>query len=48
VTEAAKLSRTALALVAPASALDAVVTTDDAPDEEVDALTSLGVAVRRV
>lgn len=48
VTEAAKLSRTALALVAPASALHAVVTTDDAPDEEVDALKALGVAVRRV
>ncbi len=48
VAEAAKLSRTALALVAPAAALHAVVTTDDAPDEEVDALKALGVAVRQV
>ncbi|WP_026322063.1 DeoR/GlpR family DNA-binding transcription regulator [Salinispora fenicalii] len=48
VAEAAKLSRTALALVAPASALHAVVTTDEAPDAEVAALHSLGVAVRRV
>ncbi len=48
VAEAAKLSRTALALVAPAAALHAVVTTDDAPDAEVDALKALGVAVRRV
>lgn len=48
VAEAAKLSRTALALVAPAAALHAVVTTDDAPHEEVDALKALGVAVRQV
>lgn len=48
VAEAAKLSRTALALVAPAAALHAVVTTADAPDEEVDALKALGVAVRQV
>lgn len=48
VAEAAKLSRTALALVAPAAALHAVVTTADAPDEEVDALKALGAAVRQV
>lgn len=48
VAEAAKLSRTALALVAPAAALHAVVTTADAPDEEVGALKALGVAVRQV
>lgn len=48
VAEAAKLSRTALALVAPAAALHAVVSTADAPDEEVDALKALGVAVRQV
>nr|WP_245878087.1 DeoR/GlpR family DNA-binding transcription regulator [Streptosporangium subroseum] len=48
VTEAAKFSRTALAFVAPASALHAVVTTDDAPNDEVDALDAAGIAVRRV
>ncbi|MBM0277266.1 DeoR/GlpR family DNA-binding transcription regulator [Micromonospora tarensis] len=48
VTEAAKLSRTALAFVAPASALHVVVTGDDAPDDEADALSAAGVVVRRV
>jgi DeoR/GlpR family transcriptional regulator of sugar metabolism len=48
VAEAAKFARTALAFVAPASALHTVVTEDDAPDDEADALTAAGVAVRRV
>jgi DeoR/GlpR family transcriptional regulator of sugar metabolism len=48
VTEAAKLSRTALAFVTPASALHAVVTDQAAPDDETDALTAAGVTVRKV
>lgn len=48
VTEAAKLSRTALALAAPLSALDVVVTEDTAPDAETEALTAAGVTVRKV
>jgi len=48
VAEAAKLSRTALAFVAPASALDAVVTERSAPVDETDALTDAGVTVRTV
>lgn len=48
VTEAAKLSRTALAFVAPASDLDAVVTDTSAPDEQVALLEADGVTVRRV
>jgi DeoR/GlpR family transcriptional regulator of sugar metabolism len=48
VAEAAKLSRTALAFVAPASALHAVVTDQAAPDEESHALTAAGVTVRKV
>lgn len=48
VAEAAKLSRTALAFVAPASALHTVVTGDDAPADEADALEAAGVVVRRV
>ena len=47
VAEAAKLSRTALAFVAPASALHAVVTDETAPWEETDALAAAGVTVRR-
>jgi DeoR/GlpR family transcriptional regulator of sugar metabolism len=47
VTEAAKFSRTALAFVAPASALHAVVTADDAPNDEIAALEAAGVIVRR-
>jgi DeoR/GlpR family transcriptional regulator of sugar metabolism len=47
VAEAAKLSRTALAFVAPASALNAVVTDESAPQEETDALAAAGVTVRR-
>lgn len=48
VTEAAKLSRTALAFVAPASALHAVVTGGDAPTDEIDALNAAGVVVLTV
>jgi DeoR/GlpR family transcriptional regulator of sugar metabolism len=48
VAEAAKLSRTALAVVTPASALHTVVTDRGAPDDEVEALTALGVDVRKV
>ncbi|MCW2943783.1 MAG: Transcriptional regulator of rhamnose utilization, DeoR family [Actinoallomurus sp.] len=48
VAEAVKLSRTALAHVAPASALDAVVTEEAAPDEETQALAAAGVTVRKV
>jgi DeoR/GlpR family transcriptional regulator of sugar metabolism len=48
VAEAAKFSRTALAFVAPASALHTVVTGDDAPTNETDALNTAGVTVHRV
>ncbi|MFI6060623.1 DeoR/GlpR family DNA-binding transcription regulator [Streptomyces sp. NPDC051286] len=48
VTDGAKLSRTALAFVAPASALHAVVTDEAAPEAEVDALAAAGVHVRQV
>lgn len=48
VADAAKFSRTALAFVAPASALDAVVTEEGAPEEETGALAAAGVVVRRV
>ncbi|WP_098246702.1 DeoR/GlpR family DNA-binding transcription regulator [Streptomyces formicae] len=48
VAEAAKLSRTALAFVAPATALHAVVTDVTAQDEETDALATAGVTVRKV
>ncbi|HZG06128.1 MAG TPA: DeoR/GlpR family DNA-binding transcription regulator [Streptomyces sp.] len=48
VAEAAKFSRTALAFVAPASALHAVVTDEAAPDDETDALAAAGVTVRKV
>ncbi|MEU8946860.1 DeoR/GlpR family DNA-binding transcription regulator [Streptomyces sp. NPDC048489] len=48
VTEGSKLSRTALAHVAPASALHAVVTDQDAPEDQVDALAVRGVTVRQV
>jgi DeoR/GlpR family transcriptional regulator of sugar metabolism len=46
--DTAKFSRTALAFVAPASALDAVVTEEGAPDEETGALAAAGVTVRKV
>lgn len=48
VTDGAKLSRTALAFVAPATALHAVVTDETAPGGEVDALAAAGVHVRQV
>lgn len=48
VTEGSKLSRTALAHVAPASALHAVVTDQDAPEDQVDALAVRGVTVSQV
>jgi DeoR/GlpR family transcriptional regulator of sugar metabolism len=48
VTEAAKFSRTALAFVAPASALHVVVTGADTADDDADALVEAGIAVRRV
>ncbi|MEV0372918.1 DeoR/GlpR family DNA-binding transcription regulator [Streptomyces sp. NPDC050636] len=48
VADAAKLSRTALAFVAPASGLHAVVTDEAAPNDETDALATAGVTVRKV
>jgi DeoR/GlpR family transcriptional regulator of sugar metabolism len=48
VAEAAKLPRTALAFVTPASALHAVVTEETAPRDETDALAAAGVTVRKV
>jgi DeoR/GlpR family transcriptional regulator of sugar metabolism len=48
VADAAKFARTALAFVAPATALHAVVTDDAAPQAETDALAAAGVAVLRV
>ncbi|CAM4311415.1 DeoR/GlpR family DNA-binding transcription regulator [Nocardia ninae] len=48
VAEAAKLSRTALAFVAPAADLHVVVTDHTAAPEDTDALAAAGVTVRRV
>ncbi|SEO32366.1 DeoR/GlpR family DNA-binding transcription regulator [Actinacidiphila rubida] len=48
VADAAKFSRTALAYVAPVTALHTVVTDDRAPGEEVAALAAAGVTVRTV
>jgi DeoR/GlpR family transcriptional regulator of sugar metabolism len=48
VADAGKFSRTALAFVAPVSALHAVVTDVDAPAEQTDALRAAGVTVREV
>ncbi|MFE9989808.1 DeoR/GlpR family DNA-binding transcription regulator [Streptomyces sp. NPDC005381] len=48
VTEGAKVSRTALAVVAPVSALDVVVTDEHAPQEQTEALVAAGVTVRQV
>ncbi|MFQ6326867.1 DeoR/GlpR family DNA-binding transcription regulator [Nocardia sp. CWNU-33] len=48
VAESTKLSRTALAFVAPASALHAVVTDESADADETAALTDAGVIVRKV
>ncbi len=46
--EGAKLSRTALAFVAPVTDLHCVVTDQVAPDDEGHALASAGVTVRKV
>ncbi|MEU3791101.1 DeoR/GlpR family DNA-binding transcription regulator [Streptomyces fructofermentans] len=48
VAEGAKLTRTALAFVAPVSALHAVVTDGSAPEDGTDRLTAAGVTVRKV
>jgi len=48
VADPAKLSRTALAFVAPVSALSMVVTTDDAAEEDTNALAAAGTIVHRV
>ncbi|MEU5951068.1 DeoR/GlpR family DNA-binding transcription regulator [Streptomyces sp. NPDC047525] len=48
VADAPKLSRTALAFVAPAAALHAVVTDEAAAQDETDALSAAGVTVRKV
>ncbi len=48
VTESSKLSRTALAFVAPSSALHALVTDAAAPEDEIGAFTAAGVTVRKV
>lgn len=47
VADAAKFSRSALAFVTHASALHCVVTEQDAPDDQIQALTANGVTVRR-
>jgi DeoR/GlpR family transcriptional regulator of sugar metabolism len=47
VAEPAKFSRTALAFVAPVSALSMVVTTDDAAPEDTNALAAAGTIVHR-
>ena len=48
VADPAKLSRTALAFVAPVSALNMVITTEDATEEETNALVAAGTIVHRV
>jgi DeoR/GlpR family transcriptional regulator of sugar metabolism len=48
VTDSAKFSATALAFVAPVSALNAVVTDAGIPDAESDALAAAGVTVWKV
>ncbi|OEJ35215.1 DeoR/GlpR family DNA-binding transcription regulator [Streptomyces subrutilus] len=47
VAEGAKLSRTALAHVTPASGLHVVVTDDNAPTDATEALSAAGVTVRK-
>ena len=47
VAEPAKFCRTALAFVAPVSALSMVVTTDEAAAEDTEALTAAGTIVHR-
>ncbi|GAB2630864.1 DeoR/GlpR family DNA-binding transcription regulator [Nocardia goodfellowii] len=46
--EGAKLTRTALAFVAPAAALHAVITDETAPEDARQALAAAGVSVRTV
>ncbi|MFD3457838.1 DeoR/GlpR family DNA-binding transcription regulator [Streptomyces sp. NPDC058691] len=48
VAEGAKFQRTALAFVAPVSALHAVVTDAQAPEDETAAIAAAGVTVHRV
>ncbi|MBC3841312.1 DeoR/GlpR transcriptional regulator [Streptacidiphilus sp. 4-A2] len=48
VTDGSKFTRTALAAVAPASALDAVVTDGTAPAAQLEALTAAGTTVWQV
>ncbi|GAA5032093.1 DeoR/GlpR family DNA-binding transcription regulator [Streptomyces siamensis] len=48
VADAPKLTRTALAFVAPASALHAIVTDTSAPDEPTAALAAAGAVIRKV
>ncbi|WP_433073726.1 DeoR/GlpR family DNA-binding transcription regulator [Dactylosporangium sp. CA-052675] len=48
VADPAKLSRTALAFVAPVSAFSLVVTTEEAAEDDTNALAAAGTVVRRV
>jgi DeoR/GlpR family transcriptional regulator of sugar metabolism len=48
VAEPAKFARTALAHVAPVSALSLVITTDDASEDDIAGLTAAGTTVRTV
>ncbi|MEU1202558.1 DeoR/GlpR family DNA-binding transcription regulator [Streptomyces sp. NPDC005813] len=48
VADAPKLTRTALAFVAPASALHAIVTDTSAPEEPAAALAAAGAVIRKV
>lgn len=48
VTDAAKLTRTALAHVAPVTSLDTVITDTDAPADRIAELTRAGVEIRTV
>ncbi|MGD1218512.1 MULTISPECIES: DeoR/GlpR family DNA-binding transcription regulator [Streptomyces] len=48
VADAPKLTRTALAFVAPAAALHAIVTDTSAPDEPAAALAAAGAVIRKV
>jgi DeoR/GlpR family transcriptional regulator of sugar metabolism len=47
-TDGSKLRRTALAFVAPPTALHAVVTDPTAPDDEIQALGAAGITIRTV
>jgi DeoR/GlpR family transcriptional regulator of sugar metabolism len=48
VADADKFARTGMAFVAPITAFDAIVTDDDAPSQETDAMAAAGVAIRMV